>query len=104
MDRPSPINVMMLTANTDTSVTEVSSRVTTNAPRIATAPITSGHAAATRLPKMTRSSTSSTGMDSSSARWTSAALRLLASSRNGRTPPRSVRTPAPATSGSRTAR
>ena len=58
----------MLTAKIETSVARLSSRSMVKAPRIDRPPIASGRLAAVRPPKMTTSSTSTTGSEICSAR------------------------------------
>ena len=83
----------MLTEKMETSVTSVSSRSMTKAPRIARPPTASGRLAATRPPKMTTSSTSTIGIDSCSARamssltWVVMSLEIAAAAAETRVQP-----------------
>ncbi len=70
---------MTLIENTDTSVTSVKARSAVNAPRIAVIPIASGRLAAATLPKITTSSTISTGIERVSARAMSSLIRSVMS-------------------------
>ena len=70
---------MMLMANVETVVTSVISRTTTNPPRIASPPMTSGAVAATALRKMNTSRTSRIGSENVSARSTSDLVSSFAS-------------------------
>jgi hypothetical protein len=79
MARPVPSSVMMLIENTETSVNPVSIRITASAPTTATPPTTAGMAAATRLPKISRDSSTTIGSENDSARARSADTIVLTS-------------------------
>jgi hypothetical protein len=92
--------VITLTANTDTSVTRLKARSAVKAPRIAVTPMASGRPAATTLPKITTSNTSSTGMDSISARAMSELIRSSMSRPTVTPPPTWVSSPGAASESS----
>jgi hypothetical protein len=77
----------------------VSARTATNAPRIATPPMTSGDSAAIKPRKISTSSTKSTGSEKISARVMSSSVCVLACSPKATTPPTSVSRPAARRSG-----
>ncbi len=79
MARPMPINETTLTANTDTSVNRVITRTTASAPSSATRPTRAGMEAATSEPKIRNASSTTTGIDISSARSRSSEVISLTS-------------------------
>ena len=71
----------------DTVVAMVSSRSTVNEPRMATPPIATGSEAAARLPKITSSRISKTGIENPSALAISAVTSELIATSIGTVPP-----------------
>jgi hypothetical protein len=74
-------------------VATVSKRSTVNEPRMATPPIATGSAAAARLPKITSSRISSTGIENSSALAMLAVTSELIAASIGTVPPTWAVTP-----------
>ena len=74
-----PSSEITLTEKIETSVTRVSSRTTASAPTMATTPTRAGIDAATRLPKISRASSTTTGREISSARSRSSEVISLTS-------------------------
>jgi hypothetical protein len=79
--------VTMFTAKTLTSVPKLITRSAMNEPRMANAPTASGNDAAATLPKTIVRSTSSTGIDSISARPIDSLTRELMSAKTPFCPP-----------------
>ena len=77
----------------DTVVAMVSSRSTVNEPRMATPPIATGSEAAARLPKITSSKISKTGIENPSALAMSAVTSELIATSIGTVPPTRAVTP-----------
>ena len=77
----------------ETVVAMVSSRSTVNEPRMATPPIATGSEAAARLPKITSSRISKTGIENPSALAMSAVTSLLIATSIGTVPPTLAVTP-----------
>ena len=77
----------------DTVVAMVSSRSTVNEPRMATPPIATGSEAAARLPKITSSRISKTGIENPSALAISAVTSELIATSIGTVPPTLAVTP-----------
>jgi hypothetical protein len=90
-----PSREITLTENTDTSVNRVRTRTSARAPTIASSPTSAGIEAATRLPKIRRASSRTTGIEISSARLRSSLVISLTSSKTAKAPATSVSTPVP---------